>query len=514
MSKKQLSMNLIANSLSFSVGIGLSFVLTPFLIEHIGKEAYGFYPLANNFVTYINLLVIALNSMAARFIMIEYMKNEKVQANIYFNSVFYSNILIVFILILPLSLIILYIDKILNIPRYLISDVQCLFSLIFATFIVSIIGSVFNVATLTSNRIDLRSYQDIIQNGLRTVLFIVLFSSFAPSIIYIGVINLSVAIIGIIISIYFTKRLLPEISLSITFYNKKAVRMLLGSGIWNSFNQLSVTLLTGLDLLLANLFLGAAKAGEYSIAQTMPLFVGSLIGMLAGIFVPPLTSHYVKGKINGLINEIIFSGKVLGIIISVPISGFIVFAGEFYRLWVPKENYNYLHILSILIIAPYIISGSINILFNVNTIINKVRLPSIVLFCTGFVNVILVLILLKFTNLGLLAIPISSSILGLIRNLTFTPLYSARCLNVKWNTFYWVILRNLLTMAVLVALFYLIKCIYQIDNWGNLLLVATVCGIVGILISLILMLNYQELRRVFGIIFIKLNRRSKISNGN
>ena len=124
---------------------------------------------------------------------------------------------------------------------------------------------------------------------------------------------------------------------------------LFSSGIWNSFNQLSVILLTGLDLLLANLFLGAAKAGEYSIAQTVPLFVGSLIGMLVGVFVPPLAAHYAKNDINGLVREINFSGKVLGVLISVPISGFIVFGDDFYRLWVPGEDASYLHLLSIII---------------------------------------------------------------------------------------------------------------------------------------------------------------------
>ena len=98
--KKQLIINLIANLMSFSISIGVSFILTPFLIEHIGKEAYGFFPLANNLVAYINLLVLALNSMAARFIMLEVMKKDILQANIYFNSVLYSNVcMIIFLLI-------------------------------------------------------------------------------------------------------------------------------------------------------------------------------------------------------------------------------------------------------------------------------------------------------------------------------------------------------------------------------------------------------------------------------
>ena len=53
--------------------------------------------------------------------------------------------------------------------------------------------------------------------------------------------------------------------------------------------------------------------------------------------------------------------------------------------------------------APYLINGSINILFNVNTILNKVKLPSIVLFCTGVLNVVLVFILMNYTELGLVS---------------------------------------------------------------------------------------------------------------
>ena len=161
-----------------------------------------FIHLANNFVTYINLLVIALNSMAARFIMLEIMKKDIVQANIYFNSVFYSNIIMVIVLVLPLSLIIIFIDSFLNVPAELISDIQILFSLVFLTFLISVLGSVFNVATLATNRIDLRSYQDIIQSGLKATLFIVLFSIFTPSIIYVGVVSLSVSIIGALLFRY------------------------------------------------------------------------------------------------------------------------------------------------------------------------------------------------------------------------------------------------------------------------------------------------------------------------
>ena len=507
--KKQLSINLIANIMSFSISIGVSFLLTPFLIEHIGKEAYGFFPLANNFVTYINLLVIALNSMAARFIMLEVMKHEIVQANIYFNSVFYSNVIMVIILAIPLFLSVLFIDSFLNVPVNLHSEIKILFSLVFLTFLISVLGSVFDVAALATNRIDLQSYQEMIQSGIKAALFIILFSIFTPSIVYVGIVSLSVSIIGTSISVYFTKRLLPNLRLSIAYFNKKAIKELLSSGVWGSFNHLSVILLTGLDLLLANLFFGAAKAGEYSIAQTVPIFVASLIGMLVAVFIPPLAERFANNDIDGLIYEIKYSSKVLGVLISVPISGFIVFGDIFYQQWVPGEDASYLHLLSIIMMAPYLISGSINILFNVNTILNKVKLPSIMLFSTGILNVVLMLILINFTDLGLFAIPISSSILSVIRNCIFTPIYPAKCLAIKWNTFYSLILRNLLTMTILVSAFNLIKGLIKFDGWIDLIMVVFLCGVIGYIISLVINLDRKELRTFKNIINTRLMRRSQ-----
>ena len=73
---KQLATNLIANIISFGVSFGISFFLSPYIISNVGKEAHGFVSLANDFVNYIALFTIALNSMASRFITIKIHKND------------------------------------------------------------------------------------------------------------------------------------------------------------------------------------------------------------------------------------------------------------------------------------------------------------------------------------------------------------------------------------------------------------------------------------------------------
>lgn len=67
---KQLSINLITQLISFVLNLGISFFLTPFVIEHIGKDVYGFVGLANNFTSYVSVFTVALNGILSRYVTI------------------------------------------------------------------------------------------------------------------------------------------------------------------------------------------------------------------------------------------------------------------------------------------------------------------------------------------------------------------------------------------------------------------------------------------------------------
>ena len=138
-SKKNISLNMIASLLVFIINLIINFFLTPYLTEKIGTEAYGFVSLANNFVNYATILTIALNSMASRFITIAIHQDKREEANKYFTSVFFANLFIILVLIVPAIVLILYLEHFFKIPENIIYDIKLLFSLIFLNFFVTII---------------------------------------------------------------------------------------------------------------------------------------------------------------------------------------------------------------------------------------------------------------------------------------------------------------------------------------------------------------------------------------
>ena len=60
-SNKKTIINLICSLMVLATNIIINFWLSPFIVKNIGVEANGFVTLANNFVTYAQLIVTALN---------------------------------------------------------------------------------------------------------------------------------------------------------------------------------------------------------------------------------------------------------------------------------------------------------------------------------------------------------------------------------------------------------------------------------------------------------------------
>lgn len=502
MLKKQLAINMIANVLAFLINVGISFIFTPYLINELGSEAYSFFPLANNFINYTSIITVALNSMASRFITIRIHEEDTKGASTYFNSVLLGNTIIAVMLSIPGIWIILNIEKILNVPLELIVQVKYLFGFVFLGLIINILGSVFGVATFAKNKIELSAIRSIQSKLIYVILLIGMFMLFQPSVVYIGICNLISIIYILVTNVYYTKKLLPEIELGRRFFDFKAIRELMSCGIWNTVNQLSKILLSGLDLLIVNIFIGASAAGEYAIVQTMPNLIQSLVGTLVGVFVPQFTILYAQKKHDELISSINSSIKIMGLFITLPIAFLIIFGDIFFSLWVPGENAQRLHILSLLLILPMIITGSINTIFNVYTVTNKLKVPAMVLLISGIIKSIFVFICLLTTNLGIFAIPLVSSIVDIITNLCFTPIYGAACLKIKWNAFYIAIVRGSVCSIVMMGLCYLLRSSWAIDTWIELFMAAGISTIVALMINVHIVFNKSE-RREFIIMIMQ-----------
>lgn len=502
--RKRLAVNMIANIIAFGVQFGVSFVLTPYIINTLGAEAYGFVPLANNFIGYTNIITVALNSMASRFITIEMNRGNTAKANEYFNSVFIANIILALILLIPSVTIVLYINDFLAIPAGLLTDVQWTFSFAFISLLGGLILSVYGCAFFVHNRLDLNAKRNIEGNIIRAVVLIALFMVFQPKIYFVTATMLIVNVYIWVTNVYYTRKLVPELTIGFGRFKWNAVKELLSSGVWNSVNELSTVLLTTLDLLLMNMFVGAQASGEYSLVKVLPTFMQSIVGVMVNVFIPQFTIYYAKRQHKKFLNSIMFSIKVMGWLLTIPIGYLIVFGGDFYRVWVPGQDADLLQALSILTLVPLIVTCSINTIYNVYTVTNKLKVPALVWLVIGVINVLLVIVLLKFTPLGIWTIPIVSFAMVLARNLTFTPIYAAHCLNVPWTTFYKAIFRGCLCASSVMIISAVYRFVYVPTDWFGLIIAATICGTLSLCMNALIAFDKVERREFIGLVHDKI----------
>lgn len=496
---RQISFNMIASIVSFVVTIGISLFITPIIVEKLGSEAYGFVTLSNNFVNYAALITVALNSMESRFVSISIYQNDYKKANTYFTSIFFANILIALIMIPVMVTVILKLEVLLDIPANLVADVKITFVVVFIQFLTEILTSRFEIATYVTNRLNLYYMNQIFASILRLAIVLIGFQLFSVNIVFLVLGSLVGKFFVAGRNMYFTKRFLPNLKVRYEYFEFKSIKDVAFSGIWNLVNKLSGILLDGLDLLIANVFIGAADMGALSISKTVPAMFVTLRGTLDYSFTPSMTEAYAKGDIQGVVRYARSANKVLGIFMIAPMAVFCVFGETFFKLWVPSENARMIEILSLLSILSLLAGSCINSVFTVFTITNKLKLNSLIIFLTGVATTVTVFILLKTTNLGVYAIAGVSSVYALIRNFVFTPLYGAYCLGVKKSTFYHEIITGNISLIINLAIAFGIYKLFTIDGWLTLVLVCAFAGILCVSINMLIVLSKEERKMLIQI---------------
>jgi O-antigen/teichoic acid export membrane protein len=477
---KQISKNIIYNSISFGINILISFFFTPYIIKMVGKEAYGFFPLVNNIIGYSSIVVSAISSMAGRFITIAYYENNKKETTQYFNSVLTAYIVISAIFTVIGLVAVFYINKMLTVPDYLLLEVQLLFLFALLTMILGLVTNIFSIGTYIKNRLDLSSMKDVLINIIRVSIILILFIVFRPSIVYMSLAAFCAAIVNVLCNLYLKKKLIPEIEINPKiYYSWHKIKEVTSSGIWVSINQLSNILNTTVDLLLTNIFISAMATGDYSIAKTVPSLIEQLGGMLAITFAPHFNILYAKKKYMELIKEINKSMAIMCTLLSFPIGFMLVNSDYFFKLWVPTAYSHTMYILSFVTILPIIVGAVTNPLFSVFTITNNRKVPALVLLVIGCFNMIIVYFLLKHTNLGVMAIAITSSVLLGLRNIIFTPIYGASCLHIKKTTFYMVLIKSIISVSIIAVVSFISRQFIEHITW----LIFIIDGLIVLCIS-------------------------------
>ena len=152
---KRLLTTILTSGIATVLSFLISFILTPFITNKLGVEAYGFVTLAKNFTQYATIITTALNSYASRYITVSYYQNDRKKAQEYISSVYYGNVTISTVIMIVATAFIIFLDRILNISTELVFPVKILFFFVFLSFVLTTVGTSYTAAAYIKNRLDI-----------------------------------------------------------------------------------------------------------------------------------------------------------------------------------------------------------------------------------------------------------------------------------------------------------------------------------------------------------------------
>lgn len=486
--------NIISSVGVLGVNISVSFFLSPYIIRTIGIEANGFVTLANNFITYADIIVMALNAMAARFISIAYIQKDYKKANLYYNSVFWGNLFIDLVLLIPAVIFVGSLDSFINIPTEMVIDVKILFAIIFFAFFVKTGFPNWDCGTYITNRLDRTYIPNMILALFRVIFLVGMFLFFTPHVWYVGLSSCIVSLAVLAISGYNTHKLTPE--LRIQFKNpvssKKVIQELVGSGIWSSIANVGNMLFSGLDLLVCNVFLGATLMGILSLSKTLTNIILQLGESVRGAVGPELTLNYANGNKEAMLKSIKRTMKMTSAFLPISVGGVIVMADLFYKLWVPSQNAKLLWILTVLMLLNRIFNSGIVVLYNVYSVVNKVRINAFIMLGSGLVSLVITIIIVLVTDYDLYAVAGISSVVTIIKEYALTVPITTRLLGYKWYQFYPQIGLSVFSTFLVIGVGVVMRFLIPVNSWLTFLVVAVLIAGISFTLNIFIILNKEE----------------------
>lgn len=501
--------NIIFRAASMCITFAVTIIITSIVVTKSGEEMYGFYSLANDFVSYAAILSVALNSMSGRYITISYYEHNITDVNKFFNSILFSNVILSSVLILPSFLIVCNLNKFINIPETAVNDVKALFMLIALNFLISAVSAVFTVATFIRNRVDLDSIRSAESNLIKLLIVEVFFYCFKPNIVFLGIGSLAATVYVFLTNIRYVKRLTPEIEIfNKKYFDFEYTKKVLFSGIWNSVTRIGSILLNGLDLLIANIMISSSAMGILSVSKTLPKYFLSAMQSFSAAFTPSVTIEYAKKNINKVVDNIEFAMKMCAIISNTIVAMIVVLGAKIYALWVPGQDAEMLHLLSIVAMIGMAFVLPMEPLWTVFTVTNKVKVSSMYLIAESIIVISSVAISLNFVSeeiWQLIIISGTSSAAEIIRSFTFLPLLSAHYLKISKLTFYKTLIKILLSLIISTVMSYVVCNLLDGVSWTILIASCVVVCIISLLSGYAAILSNSERKKIMAHIFHKDN---------
>ena len=431
---KRVLPNIFANAAFLIVNVVTGLLLVPFFIDELGIATYGIIPLATSVTSYVIMISGALNASVSRFMGVTFQNGDEKQTNRTYNTALFG-LGYVAVAMIPVAIVIAVLSPFLfDIGSVLSLDVQILFACILTSMLISAWGTNFQTVFFVSNRLDLQNVIKITQLLLQTGFIVILFMAFGPSLPLVGAAYLIGAVVSTIVGYVLCRIFRPSLRIRRRSFDREHFKEIGGVSVWSLFSNIGNLLIIQMSMILSNILLGPAQSGMFNIVMMMILVLASFGVTISSVFTPLMYRSFSEGRRNDMVSVCRSAIKVVGILMAMPLAFLCVFSPEILTVWVGED---FIELSKIIWIAFPLFAciEAMEPLIPIGLVHLKVKIPGLMTFFFGIVNVILILIFVEYLEWGLRGLALAWLLSMVGKNCVFFPLYYSKVEGVSPVTF-------------------------------------------------------------------------------
>lgn len=462
----QIKSGVILSYINLILGNIIPLFYTPLMLDILGQGEYGLYTLANTVVGYLSLLSFGMGSAIIRYITkYRALGDRKKVQQMFGLFTFLFSVLAVVVLILGTILaanIHIFYGSTLTVDE--LATMRILVFLCAVNSALTFLFTTYSSIILVYEKYLFRQVLNIFSTILSPCANIVaLLMGFAS----VGLVLSSTAlnILAFIINFIYCNKVL-QVRPDFRGMPFRELKSIFGFCLFTFIGTLVDMLFWATDKMIIGAVIGAVAVAVYNIGATFNAIVTSMSTTISAMLTPKITTMVFKNADkNELTKLFIKVGRLQYIVVSLVVSGFIVFGRQFINLWVGND-YSDSYTIALLTLLPVVIPLIQNTGLAIVTAQNKHRFRSIVYLVIAIVNVISTAIAVNYW--GIIGATVCSAVSYVIGQGFIMNWYYWKKTGINIPLFWKNIIKMSLAPVILIIIG-LFACNYiSIDSWLKL----------------------------------------------
>ena len=422
--------NVTSSWAGLAMNIAVGFFLSPFILHHLGEDAFGVWVLIFSLTGYYGIFDFGIRSSLIRYVSKFQATGEREQLARLINTSLFTYSCLGVILVVPTVLGGLYVDHLFHIPAAFFRDARILFFMVGSClalgFPLGIAGGILEGL----QRFYLLNWTNMVSTAVRAVLIVVALLH-GYGLVTIALITVSLPLITSAIRALMAHRLLT-IPYGWKYVDRESFRQVAYYGSITFMIIVAARLRFKTDAVIIGSFLSAAAITHFSIGARLVDYAGEVVSSLAQIFTPMSSQFHAAGDYDRL-RQIFIAGNRACAFVMFPICvSLIVMGKSVIEAWMgPRYVSSYVILLILLIPST---------LYNAQTTSNRIlfgisqhKSLAIIVLIEGVANVILSVALVR--PLGIVGDAIGTAIPLVCTAILFLPRHMCRRLDVPLRKF-------------------------------------------------------------------------------